>query len=136
MPMSRDFQPGDLVIVRGSYEGGKIRPDYRGTIRSIMPSGTLVVDDADEKDGAGTPRMHYVMVNDRGPRKGATIDPTPSSLHRPNIRQRLEYLRGEIQAERISYGEIAELQSLAEHIAPDDVELLEWAGVPEHEQDR
>lgn len=46
--------------------------------------------------------------------------------------ERLEYLRGEIRAERISYGEIAELQSLAEHIDPDDVELLEWAGVSEH----
>lgn len=47
------------------------------------------------------------------------------------IADRLEYLRGEIHAERISYGEIAELQSLAEHIDPSDVELLEWAGVPE-----
>lgn len=46
---------------------------------------------------------------------------------------RLEYLRGEIRAERISYGEVAELQSLAEHIEPGDVELLEWAGVPEHD---
>ena len=44
---------------------------------------------------------------------------------------RLEYLRGEIRAERISYGEIAELQSLAKYIEPGDVELLEWAGVPE-----
>ena len=48
------------------------------------------------------------------------------------IRERLEYLRGEIQAEQISYGEIAELQDLAEHIAPDDVLLLQWAGVPEN----
>ncbi len=48
-----------------------------------------------------------------------------------NVKERLEYLRGEIIAERISYGEIAELQSLAEHIQPDDVELLQWAGVPE-----
>lgn len=46
-------------------------------------------------------------------------------------RSRLEYLRGEIQAERISYGEIAELQSLAKYIDKGDVELLEWAGVPE-----
>lgn len=45
--------------------------------------------------------------------------------------RRLEYLRGEIRAERISYGEIAELVSLAEHIEPGDVELLEWAGVEE-----
>ena len=47
------------------------------------------------------------------------------------VRKRLEYLRGEILAERISYGEISELQSLAEYIPPDDVLLLEWAGVPE-----
>lgn len=48
-----------------------------------------------------------------------------------NERERLEYLRGEIRAERISYGEIAELQGLVEFIDPGDVELLEWAGVPE-----
>lgn len=47
------------------------------------------------------------------------------------IKERLEYLRGEIQADQISYEEIAELQSLAEYIDPSDVELLGWAGVPE-----
>ena len=47
-----------------------------------------------------------------------------------SVKERLEYLRGEIEAERISYGEIAELQGLAEHIEPDDVQLLQWAGVP------
>lgn len=51
------------------------------------------------------------------------------------IQSRLEYLRGEIRAERISYGEIAELQSLAQHIEPGDVELLQWAGVPETNDD-
>lgn len=45
--------------------------------------------------------------------------------------ERLEYLRAELRAERISYGELAELSELAEHIAPGDVELLEAAGVPE-----
>jgi len=45
---------------------------------------------------------------------------------------RLNYLRGEILAERISYGEIAELQSLSEHIKLEDTLLLEWAGVPEN----
>jgi hypothetical protein len=44
---------------------------------------------------------------------------------------RLEYLRGEILAARISYGEIFELQSLVEYIEPGDTLLLEWAGVPE-----
>ncbi len=48
-----------------------------------------------------------------------------------DTQQRLEYLRGELRAERISYGELAELQSLAGSIEPGDVELLEAAGVPE-----
>lgn len=51
-------------------------------------------------------------------------------------RTRLEYLRAEIRAERISYGEIAELQSLAPYIEPGDTELLAWAGVPEHRSDQ
>ena len=47
------------------------------------------------------------------------------------MKQRLEYLRGEIKAERISYEEIAELKSLAEYIDEGDTLLLEWAEVPE-----
>jgi hypothetical protein len=41
-----------------------------------------------------------------------------------------------LRAERISYGEIAELADLAEHIAPGDVELLEAAGIPEFSKKR
>lgn len=48
---------------------------------------------------------------------------------------RLEYLRGELRAERISTGELIELQGLAEHIDSGDVELLEAAGVPEFPED-
>ena len=48
------------------------------------------------------------------------------------IKNRLEYLRGEIQAERISTGEILELESMSEHIKNDDVELLQWAGMEEY----
>lgn len=51
------------------------------------------------------------------------------------ITRKLEYLRGELRAERISYGELAELQSLAKHIDTNDVELLEAAGVPEHKEE-
>lgn len=43
--------------------------------------------------------------------------------------KRLEYLRGELRAECISYGELAELESLAEYIDSEDVELLEAAGI-------
>lgn len=45
--------------------------------------------------------------------------------------ERLEYLRSQIRAERISWGEIADLQGMADEIDRGDVELLEWAGVPE-----
>ena len=46
--------------------------------------------------------------------------------------ERLEELRIELRNERISYGELAELQSLSEYIEKGDVELLEAAGVPEN----
>lgn len=48
------------------------------------------------------------------------------------MNKRLEEIRASIIAENISYGEIAELQAMRDEIAPDDVQLLEWAGVPEH----
>ena len=48
-------------------------------------------------------------------------------------KQRIEEIRVEILAERVSYGEIYDLQSLIEHIDEDDVLMLQWAGVPEFE---
>jgi len=50
------------------------------------------------------------------------------------VKQRLEELRAEIKAERISTGELLELQSLIPYIDKGDVELLEWAGVPETDE--
>ena len=47
-------------------------------------------------------------------------------------KQRLEYLREQIENENISYGEIIELQSLRKYIEDDDVQLLQWI---EEEQD-
>ena len=49
------------------------------------------------------------------------------------VKKRLEYLRQEIVKERISYSEIAELQSLVKYIEPGDVLLEECAGIPEGE---
>lgn len=51
----------------------------------------------------------------------------------PSINQRLEYLRQRLNDECISYGELHELQNLAAHIEAGDVQLLEAAGVPEHQ---
>ncbi len=48
-----------------------------------------------------------------------------------NVKKRLEELRTELRNECISYAELAELQSLAQYIDKDDVELLEASGVPE-----
>lgn len=45
--------------------------------------------------------------------------------------ERLEYLRKQIEGERISWGELLELQGMADQIDPGDVQLLQWAGVPE-----
>lgn len=50
-------------------------------------------------------------------------------------KERLEYLRSQINAERISTAELIELQGMVEHIDSGDVQLLEWAGVPEFPED-
>jgi hypothetical protein len=52
-------------------------------------------------------------------------------FHDEIIAVRLEQLRARLDAEDISTGELIELQGLAEHIEPGDVQLLEAAGVPE-----
>lgn len=49
-------------------------------------------------------------------------------------KERLEYLRGELRNERISLGELGELQSLIPFIKEGDIELLEAAGVPEFDE--
>ena len=51
---------------------------------------------------------------------------TPEEI---KAKTRLEYLRGEIKKECISYGEIAELESLAKYIESSDVLLSDWARV-------
>lgn len=54
-------------------------------------------------------------------------------MNKNEAKKRLEYLRGEIEAGRISYGEISELIDLKEYIEPGDMVLQEWAGIPESE---
>lgn len=48
---------------------------------------------------------------------------------------RLEYLRSQIEAERVSTAELIELQGLTEYIDSGDVLLWQWAGVPEFPND-
>lgn len=49
-----------------------------------------------------------------------------------HFKERLEYLRKQIENECISYWEIAELQELSQYIDKDDVLLLERAGFEEN----
>lgn len=62
---------------------------------------------------------------------GMSVCTLKEAARRQYIAERLEYLRGELRAERISYWELAELAGYKEYIAADDVELLEAAGVEE-----
>lgn len=78
-----------------------------------------------------TDRPDAIIVKRTADSTGRPYTQDEADLAVPDEKARLEYLRGEIRAERISYGEIAELQGLVDHIEPGDVELLEWAGVPE-----
>ena len=51
------------------------------------------------------------------------------------IGERLAAIRESIVAENVSWGELAELTALAVCIDPTDVLLLEWAGIPEFEDE-
>lgn len=86
-------------------------------------------------------REEYVNLDAPEPIDGATTHVSThatesladTEAHRLQIAWRLEYLRGLIRAGCISYGELAELQSLSDHIEFGDVELLQWAGVSEED---
>ncbi len=52
-------------------------------------------------------------------------------MNRLQVNKKLNYLRKQIDNECISYSELAELQSLKKYIKPNDIKLLEWAGVKE-----
>jgi hypothetical protein len=54
-----------------------------------------------------------------------------TETEKESVREQMARLRAELRAERISWGELAELQSLAAFIPADDVELREAAGLPE-----
>lgn len=57
-------------------------------------------------------------------------------MTKAKIKRRLNSIRKSIRAERVSYGELAELQGLAVHIPTSDLELLEAAGVREENVER
>jgi hypothetical protein len=54
-------------------------------------------------------------------------------MNAKNAKLKLQKIRESINSECVSYGELVELESLKEYIEKGDVQLLEWAGVPENE---
>jgi hypothetical protein len=46
-------------------------------------------------------------------------------------KQKLEYLRAKVRKESITYGDLVDLASLVKYIEPNDLELLQAAGVSE-----
>ncbi len=99
------------------------------TLAELIKTLTLHKEIAAAKRGGGaTPNGRY---------QAGVVDAYAHAIHeiqraeKYRITERLDYLRGEIVAERISYGEIAELQALAEYIDPADTLLRERAGILE-----
>lgn len=52
-----------------------------------------------------------------------------------NVQQRLEEIRKSLDNGNISYGELAELYYLREHIDEEDIQLREASGIPEFSED-
>lgn len=118
-------------------EGGKFTGFYPTNYVSLDDVEARVEDEEIYADTSGFKALSHEDMKDLAETMGE-IDTESGTYweaikiwYENHIEERLEYLRGEIRAERISYEEVAELQALAEHIKDGDVELLEWAGVKE-----
>ena len=97
-------------------ENGTIRESYQ----ALNAAGEAVA--CVDLDGGEIDRQHVARL--------------PSPLHVIALTSWAAQLGEDIKrrdAERISYGEISELQDLVPYIDPGDTLLLEWAGVPESE---
>lgn len=85
---------------------------------------------------AASNRDLYVKYDERGPK---IVDDssryykriTDEHVEYFTARRRIEQIKESLKNENISYGELAELQSLTKYIDSDEVDLLEAAGVPE-----
>ena len=114
-------------------KGGKLIGKQRNL--DLNKNGKL--DSEDFKMIRGNKKANGGLANvpESFPSNDAVSYKTGGKVGNKTIEKRLEQLRKELRAERISYGELAELQSLAKYIDKNDVELLEAAGVPEFDED-
>lgn len=100
-----NLSPGDIVTF---LNAGAMK---QGVVKRLCGDGKIVW-----------------LVGGRWLHRESVVSVVPESAR---IKRRLDYLRREIELERVSYSEIAELQALSSHIPEGDVVLREWAGLPE-----
>lgn len=140
-----------MKAVQNLYEAAKVLADQDPT--SPLAEAVLALESkAYENDALDVVRLKACELYERGSDDNIEVDPTglthysgtggywvgawlwvPRSAIEADdeTRKHLEYLRKELRAERISMGELIELQSLSPYIEDGDMELLEAAGVPE-----
>lgn len=106
------------------------RPDVERCDHNGLPAYRPVVI-ADGAFGPTTLRPSPdLRLSDRGEAMRVAREMAEAKAREARSREaRLEYLRGELRAERISYEELHELQNLAHYIDEGDVELREAAGL-------
>lgn len=134
IPKSTDHK---LVMFAQVVKDGKCwRGKGPGT---IIAEGNSKQMETRKKANGGNQAGYFVYLSPSKPVGGiinGLMDDSDQPMVIGNVKARLEYLRGEINAERISYDELHELQSLAQYIDASDVQLLEAAGVPEFPEEQ
>jgi len=132
------LMPGDRVrVVRDTYHGSPIAAGTLGTVQAqTAANGQPYMPRTTHATSNGGGYEVRVLLDDGRQvylRAAAEHD---WALQVEPVSARLDYLRSQLEAERISYYELSELQSLANEIDPFDVQLLEAAGIPEDEARR
>jgi hypothetical protein len=113
----------DTVTAWSAAMAGFMAMERHGVVFDPRASATAVRLDMVDLGGVG-----YAEINEQECKHGEGFHDLTIP---PMVEQRLDYLRGEIEAQTISMSELSELESLAEYIGPEDTTLLEAAGVPE-----
>jgi len=95
--------------------------------RKGLPSKKITMDEVDFIEAIYNNKLSELLSSKMA--KGGSVKPTIK------IKRRLEQIRKSIQNENVSYGELAELQSLSQYIDPNDIELKQAAGISEFDED-
>jgi len=131
---------GDLVTTAngGKYEDGDgyttftFSPFEDPSLRLMLSTPRMVNEKAVTKQHEEAVQIFMEKIKEM---KGNEMMHGGSVKAPIKVKKRLEAIRKSIQNENVSYGEMAELQSLSKDIDPSDVELREAAGMPQFEDE-